>query len=171
VGRLRYVHHTGLTVGDIDRSIAFYQDKLGLELITTQETDGGYVAAIVGYPGARVRKAYLRLPGDDHILELFEYLAPAGQHLNVESKNVGAPHVCFVVEDLHELHQHLIATGVDSFVSEPVYVDVGPSEGGWALYLRDPDDIRVELFQLGPHSVADLDTAGAGAAPHPRASA
>jgi hypothetical protein len=45
---------------------------------------------------------------------------------------------------------------VDGWVTPPVYIDVGPSEGSWALYLKDPDGIRVELFQLGPQSVADL---------------
>lgn len=103
-----------------------------------------------------MKKAYLRAPGDSHILELFEYLAPAGEVLDVESRNVGAAHICFVVEDLATLYEDLRARGVDSFVTAPVFVDEGPSKGGWALYLRDPDGIRVELFQPGAQNVADL---------------
>ena len=72
------MHHTGFTVGDLDRSLAFYRDLLGLEVVATQEKQGGYLGAIVGYPDAHVRMAHLRAPGGEHVVELFEYLAPEG---------------------------------------------------------------------------------------------
>ena len=37
--------------------------------------------------------------------------------------------------------------GVDSFFSPPVEIDTGINTGGFALYLRDPDGIILELFQ------------------------
>ena len=86
----RRVHHTGYTVSDLERSVAFYRDLLGCEVIAEQEKQGGYLAAIVGYPDAHVRMAHLRLPGADHVLELFQYLTPAGAAADVEPKNVGA---------------------------------------------------------------------------------
>ena len=94
------IHHTGYTVSDLDRSVAFYRDLLGCEVIATQEKQGGYLAAIVGYPDAHVRMAHLRLPGGDHVIELFEYLAPRRGHADVEPRNVGASHLCLVTGDL-----------------------------------------------------------------------
>ncbi len=88
------------TVSDLDRSVAFYRDLLGCEVLATQEKEGGYLAAIVGYPDAHVRMAHLRLPGGEHVIELFEYLAPAGDRADVEPRNVGASHLCFIVSDL-----------------------------------------------------------------------
>jgi catechol 2,3-dioxygenase-like lactoylglutathione lyase family enzyme len=140
-------HHTGYTVSDLDRSVAFYRDLLGCEVIATQEKRGGYLAAIVGYPDAHVRMAHLRLPDGEHVLELFEYLAPAGSRADVEPRNVGASHLCLVVDDLQALYERLRERGVDSFVSPPVDVDTGINTGGRGLYLRDPDGITVELFQ------------------------
>ena len=140
------IHHTGYTVSDLDRSVAFYRDLLGCEVIATQEKEGGYLAAIVGYPDAHVRMAHLRLPGADHVIELFEYLAPPGGSADVEPKNVGASHLCFVTDDLAGLYERLLAAGV-SFVSPPVEVDTGINAGGYGLYIRDPDGIMVELFQ------------------------
>jgi catechol 2,3-dioxygenase-like lactoylglutathione lyase family enzyme len=140
-------HHTGYTVSDLDRSVAFYRDLLGCEVIATQEKQGGYLAAIVGYPDAHVRMAHLRLPDGEHVLELFEYLAPAGSRADVEPRNVGASHLCLVVDDLQALYERLRERGVDSFVSPPVEVDTGINTGGHGLYLRDPDGITVELFQ------------------------
>ena len=140
-------HHTGYTVSDLDRSVAFYRDVLGFELLATQEKAGGYLAAIVGYPDAHVRMAHLRVPGGEHVLELFEYVAPAGGRADVEPRNVGASHVCLLVDDLPAVYEWLRERGVDSFVSAPVEVDTGINRGGFGLYLRDPDGITVELFQ------------------------
>ena len=144
VGR---VHHTGYTVSDLDRSLSFYRDLLGCEVIATQEKQGGYLAAIVGYPDAHVRMAHLRAPGGEHVIELFEYLSPAGERPAVEPRNVGASHLCFLVSDLRALYDQLVERGVTSFVSPPVEVDTGINRGGVGLYLRDPDGITVELFQ------------------------
>ena len=53
------LHHTCYTVSSLDRSLAFYRDALGCEVLATQEKQGGYLAAIVGYPDAHVRMAHL----------------------------------------------------------------------------------------------------------------
>jgi catechol 2,3-dioxygenase-like lactoylglutathione lyase family enzyme len=144
----RTIHHTGFTVGDLDRSLSFYRDLLGLETLAEQEKKGGYLAAIVGHGDAHVRMAHLRVPGDGHVVELFEYLAPEGQRPRpLDPADVGTSHLCFVVDDLLALYERLRAAGIDSFLSPPVEVDTGINRGGRALYLRDPDGIPVELFQ------------------------
>jgi catechol 2,3-dioxygenase-like lactoylglutathione lyase family enzyme len=147
VAETRRLHHTGYTVSDLDRSVGFYRDLLGCEVIAEQEKQGGYLAAIVGYPDAHVRMAHLRVPGGEHVLELFQYLSPAGSRADVQPPNVGASHLCFVVDDLPATYDRLREGGVTSFVSPPVEVDTGMNRGGFALYLRDPDGITVELFQ------------------------
>lgn len=142
------IHHTGYTVSDLDRSLAFYQGLLGLELIARQEKQGGYLGEIVGHPDAYVKMAHLRVPGSGHVVELFEYVAPAGSSGGpFEPPNVGTSHLCLLTDDLPSLYEHLVAEGVDTFVSPPVLVDTGINTGGYGLYLRDPDGIPVELFQ------------------------
>jgi catechol 2,3-dioxygenase-like lactoylglutathione lyase family enzyme len=141
------LHHAGYTVSDLDRSVAFYRDVLGCEVIATQEKQGGYLAAIVGYPDAHVRMAHLRVPGGGHVIELFQYLAPDGARADVEPHNVGASHLCFLVDDLQAVYEELVAQGVNSFVSPPVEVDTGINTGGFGVYLKDPDGITVEIFQ------------------------
>lgn len=142
------IHHTGYTVADLDRSVAFYRDLLGMEVVAEQEKEGGYLAAIVGYPDAHVRMAHLRLPGTEHVLELFEYVEPAGAgSRTIEPKDVGSPHLCFAVADIFALADRLATAGVDSLFSPPIAIDTGVNKGGFSLYLRDPDGIPVELFQ------------------------
>jgi catechol 2,3-dioxygenase-like lactoylglutathione lyase family enzyme len=141
------LHHTCYTVSDLDRSVAFYRDLLVCEVLATQEKEGGYLAAIVGDPEAHVRMAHLRVPGSEHVIELFEYLAPDGGRVEPEPWDTGASHICFIVSDLPAVYDALREQGVTSFVSEPVEVDTGVNKGGSALYLRDPDGVIIELFQ------------------------
>jgi catechol 2,3-dioxygenase-like lactoylglutathione lyase family enzyme len=138
--------HTGLTVRDLERSLSFYRDTLGMETVFEQEKEGGYLAAIVGYSDAHVRMAHLAFPGDTHRLELFQYLAPEPRGDAGEPRDVGITHVCLLVDDIESLHERLRSAGVD-FYSEPVSVDTGANAGGVGLYLRDPDGITLELFQ------------------------
>jgi catechol 2,3-dioxygenase-like lactoylglutathione lyase family enzyme len=138
--------HTGLTVRDLDRSLGFYRDTLGMETVFEQEKEGGYLAAIVGYPGAHVRMAHLAFPGDPHRLELFEYIEPPSRGEAGEPRDVGITHVCLLVADVAALSERLRAAGVD-FYSDPVPVDTGANAGGVGVYLRDPDGITLELFQ------------------------
>ena len=141
------LHHTCFTVSSLERSLAFYRDLLGCEVLARRERKGGYFAAIVGYPDAHVRMAHLRVPLSEHLIELFEYLAPAGAPVPIEPRLIGCAHLCFLVSDLEGLYERLRAAGIDSFFSAPV--DIGPNGEERALYLRDPDGIIVELYQRG----------------------
>jgi lactoylglutathione lyase len=141
------LHHTGFTVSSLDRALEFYCEVLGCQLVARQEVQGGYLAAIVGYPEAHVRAAHVRLPGGDHVIELFEYVAPIGSTPQLEPRNVGNAHLCFVVDDLAAVYERLVETDACSFISAPVTIDAGFNTGGAGLYLRDPDGIVVELFQ------------------------
>jgi catechol 2,3-dioxygenase-like lactoylglutathione lyase family enzyme len=144
------LHHTGCTVADLDRSVAFYRDLLGFEVVLSQEKQGGYLGAIVGYPDAHVRMAQVKLPRSDHRLELFQYLAPEPLRAEIEPRTIGPTHVCLIVGDLRAVYERLRAAGVDSFFSSPIEVDTGRNAGGLALYLRDPDGVILELFQPAP---------------------
>jgi catechol 2,3-dioxygenase-like lactoylglutathione lyase family enzyme len=146
VAEVESLQHTGFTVSDLERSVAFYRDVLGFEVFAEGERQGGYFAAIVGYPDTHVRMALVRPHGSAHHIELFQYVTPGPRTVALEPRLVGPTHVCLIVDDLPALYERLQAAGVDTF-TPPVEVDHGINEGGFALYLRDPDGIILELFQ------------------------
>jgi lactoylglutathione lyase len=140
-------HHTSFTVADLDRSVAFFRDVLGLELLQRRQIRDDYFGRIVGLPGCVVEAALFRLPGAGHHLELFQYLEPHGRAVHPRPCDPGSCHLSFLVEDLPGLHAELRSKGV-SFVSEPVEITAGPNRGGYGLYLHDPNGILIEFFQL-----------------------
>jgi catechol 2,3-dioxygenase-like lactoylglutathione lyase family enzyme len=143
--RIAGAHHTSFTVADLDRSLAFFRDLLGLEVVFTREVRDDYFGRIVGLPGCAVRAALLRLPGGHHV-ELFQYLQPPGRVYQPRPCDPGSAHLSLLVDDLPALHAVLAARGA-AFVSEPVAITAGPNRGAWAVYLRDPNSILIELIQ------------------------
>ena len=74
----KWLEHAALSVSDLDRSIAFYRDHLGLRLARVIEPDGGSrLGDIVGLPGCLARIAHLE--SEKGMLELFEYRRPRGR--------------------------------------------------------------------------------------------
>jgi len=146
------VWHFSFHVGSLDRSIDFYVDVLGLELVHRQEQENAYTSQLVGYPDARIRVAQLRLPGgarptvSSHLLELVEYVRPRGTAGRLERCDPGASHLAFAVDDIHAEFERLTSLGV-RFVSSPNAITAGVNLGGFACYFVDPDDITLELVQ------------------------
>lgn len=139
-------HHTGFTVSSLDRSIAFYRDLLGLELVFRWNPDADYLRELVGYPEVDMHAAILRVPGTETFLELLEYRNVEQRPVDMANGNVGNGHIAFMVDDLETFHKELASAGVKS-VSPPVTPTIGPNKGGRAVYLIDPDGFRVELIQ------------------------
>jgi catechol 2,3-dioxygenase-like lactoylglutathione lyase family enzyme len=147
--------HTGLTVSDLDRSITFYRDLLGLELIAQWESSQPYLRTVVGYPDAELRIALLRMPGPagaaGHHIELLEYRRPRGVRGDANTYIPGNGHVAFMVDDLDTIYRELEGKGV-RFKSAPVDITHGRNAGGRAIYFFDPDDITLEMIQPAQRS-------------------
>ena len=65
----------------------------------------------------------------------------------METYNVGNAHLSFVTDDLHQTFERLRGHA-ELRSAEPVAIEWGPYEGGYAARVRDPDGITIELVQL-----------------------
>jgi catechol 2,3-dioxygenase-like lactoylglutathione lyase family enzyme len=122
--KVRGLDHVSVTVADLDRSLAFYRDLLGLRVREAGEEEGGQMATIVGFPGVRFRYADVEL-GDGRILELLQYLEPAGTPIRQRTCDPGSGHIAFLVADIDEAYAELIAAGV-TVRSAPVTIEGHP---------------------------------------------
>ena len=139
-------HHTGIQVADLERSVRFYRDTLGFELVFQWNPQAEYIRTIVGYPEADIHAAVLRMPGAEVFLEILEYRNVEKAPVDTRTANPGTAHMAFFTDDCDALYAELTAKGVDS-VSPPVTPTIGPNKGGRAVYMIDPDGIRVEFIQ------------------------
>jgi catechol 2,3-dioxygenase-like lactoylglutathione lyase family enzyme len=147
-GVVKGLHHVGITVKDLDASIRFYHDILGLDFSNEPspwfEEDGLGVA--VGVPGAALRQVSLIL--GDSTLELLEYKTPPSEtDQPLLSNNVGASHVAFLVDDIRAKKDELEAKGIE-FYSDVNSVDEGVLAGWRWVYFEDPDGYPLELVEV-----------------------
>jgi catechol 2,3-dioxygenase-like lactoylglutathione lyase family enzyme len=161
---LHGVWHFSFTVSDLDKSVAFYTELLGFELIHTQEQSNAYTRSLVGYPDAHLRIAQLVVPGQprglsSHDLELVEYVRPKGTRGEAEICNPGAAHLALTVDDIHDRHAALTDAGV-RFYSPPNVITAGVNEGGFTCYFEDLDQIVLEMVQPPAHRLHPAEGAG-----------
>jgi catechol 2,3-dioxygenase-like lactoylglutathione lyase family enzyme len=144
-GRL---HHVGITVSDLDAALAFWERFLGVEARWQTVLDRPYIERHVGYPGVRIRAAFVDLPGSG-VLELLDYRGVARSATPEGSANPGHAHLCIAVDDVRSAFDRAVGCGARPVNPDgPVDVDGGPNKGARASYLRVPPDWHtLELFQ------------------------
>lgn len=133
--------HSALSVANMDRSLAFYRDLLGLEVRRILEPNPALpLGTVVGLPGARARIAHLML--GPVMLELFEYQSPAGEPIPPTRRQAdhGWIHIGLRSSDVRGDYARLQAAGV-TFLSAPV--EFRPRV--WIVYFHGPDGEVIEL--------------------------
>jgi catechol 2,3-dioxygenase-like lactoylglutathione lyase family enzyme len=143
--RIIAADHTGITVSNLERSLAFWRDVLGFELSHHAHHTGELASEATGVPGAEISIAVLK--GYGHKIELLEYLAPADRkQVEVRPCDVGSVHVAFTVDDLDAVVSAIAASGWKA-VGKPQTLKSGPNAGKRVVYVRDPDGTRIEFMQ------------------------
>lgn len=142
------INHYCLIVTDLERSLAFYRDVMGMSLrsrVTRRED----IATAIAHPGITMHNAILYFADSPYpALELIQY-QPAGDKVDLQIPNPGTSHIAFGVADIDAAVAHLRARGVP-VVSDPVRLEPNPdtgARGGTIAYFSDPDGISLELYQ------------------------
>ena len=140
------VEHFSFTVSNIEASIHFFRDLLGLNVTPVSEFKTIDIQKIVGMPDAHIRVAIVQIP-DAANIELIEYIHPEGKKVDSRTCNPGAAHIAFQVDDIQKTYDDLSGKGV-VFVNPPVWAPGNDGKGLWGVsYLKGPDDITVELVE------------------------
>lgn len=121
---MKYLH-TMVRVSDLDKSLEFYCDKLGLRELDRHENDKG-----------RFTLVFLAAPGDDDAQVELTYNWDAEDY--GEGRNFG--HLAYSVDNIYDLCQRLMDKGVT--INRP------PRDGHMA-FVRSPDNVSIELLQKG----------------------
>ena len=133
--------HTMLRVGDLDKSIAFYCDILGMKLLRRKDYPGGeFTLAFVGYGDEK----------DNTVIELTYNWDVAEYDLGK-----GYGHIALGVDDIYGTCDRISAQG-GKVSREP-----GPMKHGSTViaFVEDPDGYKIELIQLGTQGSAKQEAA------------
>jgi catechol 2,3-dioxygenase-like lactoylglutathione lyase family enzyme len=144
---LKSFFHTGFVVRDLDQTIDFYTNALGLRVAGRMERTGGFASQLLAFPNAHIKGAFLDL-GEGHQLELIQYLNPPSGPGGVNRNDLGASHLAFFVENIEEFYIDKSRKGL-RFNSEPAALhDDSGRLLRKALYAQDPDGNWLEFVEL-----------------------
>ena len=121
---MKYLH-TMVRVSNLELSLKFYRDALGLEVLRTKDV-----------PSGRFTLVFLAAPGDTQAqVELTHNWDPETLE---GGRNFG--HLAYAVENIYETCERLQAHGVTV---------LRPPRDGYMAFVRSPDHISIELLQMG----------------------
>ena len=136
------LEHFALSVSDLERSLTFYRDFIGMKVVLEVDFSDDRIGRIIGVPGAKCRVVHLKL--GDAVLELFQYYHPLGKKIASEHRQCdnGFIHIGFKVTDIHKHIGQLKKRDIELLGES---VEIRP--GTWVVYFRGPDDEVCEFRQ------------------------
>ena len=138
--------HVSVTCADLDRSISFYRDLLGLAFLGRGESEDADMSRITGLADVRLRWAELDL-GGGQLLELLQYTSPVGDPVRQRTNEPGSGHIGLAVDDIDRSYRRLVDAGA-TVRSEPVAIsEAGDWNGVRSMYVLDPDGVTIELLE------------------------
>ena len=143
-GRVIAVRHAGVSVRDLEKSLAFYRDGLGLTVRLQADESGPFLEEILGFPGVRVTTVKLGAEQGQTLVELLRYDKPRPSSApGREVYDLGSSHLALTVTDLDGLYHRLTEAGV-TFRSSP---RMAPDGRAKVAFCADPDGTPVELVE------------------------
>ena len=137
------IRHTGIVVTDMDRSLEFYRDLLGLEPMIDFTEEGEFIDTLSALAGVRLRMVKLVAP-EGGMIELLCYAShPRAADPDNQLCETGTRHVAFTVADVDKVHADWSAKGIP-FHCRPV---LSPDGKAKVTFCRDPDGVLLEIVE------------------------
>lgn len=138
------LYHIGLTVSDLERSMAFYRQAVGMTLEYRSAVASEAFDKLIAIDGIHIQFCYLTLGG--FRLQLIEYVSGGSDTtLDLGHNKVGNPHISFWVDDVESHYERLKALGVT--VTSEILTQESPDLCARTFYCADPDGVQVEFCE------------------------
>lgn len=139
--------HFGGTVRDIEATLGFWRDLLGLEVVGRGVIEWPHIDALVALDDTKIEWVEFAIPGGGRV-ELMQYHRPVGEPTPTGQENdPGRSHLSLLVDDLTAMMATLKAAGTRSRTDQPVDMVEGAYAGSKGAYVFDPDGIQIELIE------------------------
>jgi len=139
---MKNIRHFGIVITDLEKSLHFYRDLLGLKIQKEMAEEGKFIDNILDLQNVKVRT--IKMSADDGgLIELLYYESHPRVAEKKEIYSVGASHVAFTVENLDDVYKRLKENGV-RFNCAPQTSSDGKVK---VTFCYDPDGIPIELVE------------------------
>lgn len=141
---MKALRHVGIVVRDLERSLRFYRDLLGLTVVRTMEEHGDVLDRILARQNTRVTTVKLVPPTGGMLVELLAFEShPTKACSEDELLTAGVSHLAFTVENLDMLYERLSGAGVRFHAPPQTSLDGHVK----VTFCRDPDGTPIELVE------------------------
>lgn len=143
--KISSIRHVAFVVKDLNKSIYFYRDILGLKEYRREVEEGDFIEKLTGIKSVKLEWIKLIIP-ERGLIELLQYHSHPDKVLfekNARSNQIGCSHVALTVSDLDNLYYKL---SEENFIckSKPL---ISPNRLAKVLYCHDPDGSIIELIE------------------------
>ena len=141
---MKAVRHFGIVVGNMEKSIHFYRDILGLRIYRDMQEEGKFIDTILGLVNVKVRTVKMTSENGNTLIELLDYQSHRREKKEKhEIFDIGASHVAFEVKDIEQEYKRLKEQGI-VFTAEPQISLDGKAK---VTFCFDPDGVPIELVE------------------------
>jgi catechol 2,3-dioxygenase-like lactoylglutathione lyase family enzyme len=140
---IKEVRHVGIVVKNMESSLKFYRDLLGLKIVRDMAEHGNHLDNMLSLDEVQVRTVKLSANDNITLIELLEFKS----HNDNEVRNfytIGASHVAFTVQDIEKLYENLSEKNI-KFNAPP---QKSPDGLVKVTFCKDPDGTPIELVEI-----------------------
>jgi glyoxylase I family protein len=142
--QIKNIRHIGIVVTNMDKSLEFYRDLMGLEPVIDFVEKGEFIATLSNAKGINLRMVKL-IAADGGMIELLQYIShPQDERGDNKLYETGPTHVAFTVDDVEAIYADWSAKGI-TCSSKPV---TSPDGKAKLFFCQDPDGTFLELVQM-----------------------
>lgn len=140
------LRHVGITVKDLDKSLFFYRDLLGFEIVRQMEESGGFIDRISALQNVAVTTVKMIHPSSKNagMLELLNYHTHNTDVNKININHGGITHFALTVTDINKVYNKLLSNGIE-FNCQPQISDDG---GAIVTFCRDFENNLIELVEV-----------------------
>ena len=140
---IKDVRHVGIVVSDMEKSLKFYRDLLGLKVKSLEDEEGEFLDNMLAHENVKNKVAKLYTKNGNALIELIDSRSYANKK-DRDFFTIGASHFAFTVDDLEKTYDYLVKNGV-KFTAPPQQT---PDRFAKVTFCEDPDGTLIELVEV-----------------------
>ena len=137
------VRHIGIVVTNMEKSLQFYRDLLGLKIKSLVDEEGKFLDNILAHENVKNRVAKLYAKNGNALVELIDSKS-YGNKKDRDFFTIGTSHFAFTVDNLEKTYDYLVKNGV-KFTAPPQQTPDGFAK---VTFCEDPDGTLIELVEV-----------------------